>query len=155
MLIFYYKYWCLSSRPSVSPRRNTRSWAQVANSGAIWNRKCWFSIVNIDVWARNLVFRLDEALGRELKWPTGLRRDLDQKVLIFYCKYWCLSSRPPFSSRQDESKCHQVLVFSDRNECASCGNPQSPPSVSWKAVTTPQCEHCLGNLDFPISENKN
>ena len=36
---------------------------------------------------------------------------LDQKMLIFYFKYWCLSSRPAVSCRRDESKCHQVLVF--------------------------------------------
>ena len=52
----------------------------------------------------------------EVLWPTGLRSHLDQKMLIFYCKYWCLSSRPPVSCRQDESKCHQVVVFPDPHE---------------------------------------
>ena len=60
--------------------------------------------------------------------PAGLRSHLDQKMLIFYCKYWCLSSQPGVSSRRDESKCHQVLVFSDQNEWASCRN--SPATAS-------------------------
>ena len=48
----------------------------------------------------------------------------DQKMSIFYCnycKYWCLSSQHPVSSRRDESKCHQVCIFPNQNECATCG----------------------------------
>ena len=30
--------------------------------------------------------------------PASLRGPLDQKMLIFYCKYWCLSSRPLLST---------------------------------------------------------
>ena len=35
---------------------------------------------------------------------------------IFYCKYWCLSSRPVVSSRRDASKRHQVPIFSDQKK---------------------------------------
>ena len=52
----------------------------------------------------------------EVLWPTGLRSHHDQKMLIFYTKYWCLSSRPLVSCRRYESKCHQVLFFPDQNE---------------------------------------
>ena len=49
-------------------------------------------------------------LGRARLEPSG------QENVDFYCKYWCLSSRPPVSSRRDEHKCHQVQVFPDQNE---------------------------------------
>ena len=41
---------------------------------------------------------------------------LEQHMLIFYCRYWCLSSRQPVSSRRDESKYHQVLFFPHQHE---------------------------------------
>ena len=56
----------------------------------------------------------------------GLRH-LDQNMLIVYCKYWCLSSRPPFSSRRDESKCHQVLVLLDQNKRRVSRGPFKAP----------------------------
>ena len=35
-----------------------------------------------------------KAVSWHVLWPTGLRSHLDQKILSFYHKYWCLSSRP-------------------------------------------------------------
>ena len=58
----------LRNRLMMTPARDPKQWffspsgmldGQLA-WGAIWTKKCWFSIVNIDVWARNLAFRLDE-----------------------------------------------------------------------------------------------
>ena len=52
----------------------------------------------------------------------------EQKMLILYCKYACLSSRPPFSCRRDESKCHQVYICPYQNECASSAStPEIAP----------------------------
>ena len=60
----------------MTPARNPKQWfcspsgmldGQLA-WGAIWTKKCWFSIVNIDVWARNLVFRLDETRASVTKY---------------------------------------------------------------------------------------
>ena len=33
-----------------------------------WIRKCWFSILNVDVWARNLVFCVDETRASVTKY---------------------------------------------------------------------------------------
>ena len=66
---------------------------------------------------KTLCFDPDPKGGQILNlWPTGWRSHLDQQMLIFHSKYWCLSSRPPVSCRRDESKCHQVLVFPDQDE---------------------------------------
>ena len=69
---------------------------------------------------------------------------LDPKMLIFHCKYWCLSSRPAVSSRRDESKCHQVLFFPDQNE------RQVPADLTRPLTNTVRTPHriaklCLGN----------
>ena len=79
--------------------------------------------------------------------PAGLRSHLDQKILIFYCKYWCLSSQPGVSSWRDESKCHQVLVFSDQNEWASCGNSPATASLGLlKIRQNPSVQALFGEL---------
>ena len=44
-------------------------------------------------------------------WPAGPRSQLAQRTLMFYCRYWCLSSCRGVSCRRDPSKCHQVLFF--------------------------------------------
>ena len=60
----------------MTPARNPKPWCCSPSGmldgqlawGAIWTKKCWFSIVNIDVWARNLVFRLDETRASVTKY---------------------------------------------------------------------------------------
>ena len=103
-----------AAKQSMTPARNPKQWffspsgmldGQLA-WGAIWTKKCWFSIVNIDVWARNLAFRLDETRAS-------------------VTKYWFF-----------------LIKMSGR---APRAHPRPLPSVSWKAVRTPQCKHCLGN----------
>ena len=39
-----------------------------------------------------------------LSWAGPGLSHLDQKIVMFYYKYWCLSSRPAVSSRGEESK---------------------------------------------------
>ena len=51
-----------------------------------------------------------------LGWVRPGLSHLDQKILIFYYKYWCLSLRPPVSCRRDESNGHQVCILIDQHE---------------------------------------
>ena len=88
----------------------------------VWKKSIWdlfmetFDLLSAGQF-ENLVFRPRSQGGQILDlWPTGWRSHLDQQMLIFYCEYWCLSSRPLVSFRRDESKCHYVLVFSNQNE---------------------------------------
>ena len=78
----------------------------------------FFAYQNLARWAEHgpgldrACAQLEPGLGQA---GPGLGH-LDQKMLIFYDKYWCLSSRPPVSCRRDESKCHQVCIFPDQDE---------------------------------------
>ena len=64
------------------------------------------------VWGPRLASKLS---AEPVRWPTGLRRQMEQKKSMLYCKYWCLSSRTPVSRRRDDSRCHQVPIFPDQN----------------------------------------
>ena len=63
---------------------------------------------------------------RGLGWAGPGLSHLDQQMLTFYHKYWCLSSRPPVSCRRDESKCHQVYIFPDQHERQPAVTSQGP-----------------------------
>ena len=64
--------------------------------GAIWAQKCWFSTINIDVWARDLVFRLDETRAS-------------------VTKYWITKSESQYFSKRVRRCGHPLLE--PRNNC--------------------------------------
>ena len=60
---------------------------------------------------------------------------------IFYCKYWCLSSRPVVLSRRDESKCHKYWFFWSK----WVGELRSTfLDILFHPPGPLQCKHCLG-----------
>ena len=70
---------------------------------------------------------------------------LNQKMMIFYCQYWCLSLRPAVSSRRDENKCHQAPIFVGQNERRVPANLSRPLS---NTVRTPIASSVWGIMTF-------
>ena len=92
------------------------------------------------VWGPPVASKLS---AEPVRWPTGLRRQMEQKKSILYCKYWCLSSRTPVSRRRDDSRCHQVPVFPDQNGAHRTAATFQGPFTN--TVRTPLRKLCLGN----------
>ena len=78
---FHRDFWFVISRtvwkPCVSTPipRGAKSWiCGQLGGGAIWTKKCWFFIVNIGVWARDLLFRVGKTRASVTKYAFSWSR---------------------------------------------------------------------------------
>ena len=86
----------------MTPARDPKQWFYSPSGmldgqlawGAIWTKKCWFSIVDIDVWARDRLFRLDETRASVTKYCFFLIKMSERPAGNLY-GYLISSARTP------------------------------------------------------------